>query len=203
MGGVALASAFGPVQQQYLSQARQMQALSFAVHIPLVCFGIAFPVMVLFMEWMYGRTVLGTQLQGLSLVLDTLPKVGFGPAVVWGDSFAPANAADASLAVPYDADRQPHLAEPMGGLVALFAGLCRPDVRGVHVHGGRRLGCPGRLVQQGADGAFIHGVHRQFSSAGTGSSARRSALRPLAVWLFTVPGVQPSSAAVSSTGRSQ
>jgi cytochrome d ubiquinol oxidase subunit I len=27
------------VQQDYLLQARQMQALSFAVHIPLVCFG--------------------------------------------------------------------------------------------------------------------------------------------------------------------
>ena len=33
-----------------------MQALSFAVHIPLVCFGIAFPVMVLFAEWMGLRT---------------------------------------------------------------------------------------------------------------------------------------------------
>ena len=29
-----------------------MQALSFAVHIPLVCFGIAFPAMVLFVEWL-------------------------------------------------------------------------------------------------------------------------------------------------------
>jgi len=36
--------------QAYLLQARQMQALSFAVHIPLVCFGIAFPAMVLFAE---------------------------------------------------------------------------------------------------------------------------------------------------------
>ena len=33
-----------------------MQALSFAVHIPLVCFGIAFPAMVLFAEWLYLRT---------------------------------------------------------------------------------------------------------------------------------------------------
>src|SRR6188472_2538753 len=33
-----------------------MQALSFAVHIPLVCFGIAFPLMVLVMEWMGHRT---------------------------------------------------------------------------------------------------------------------------------------------------
>jgi cytochrome bd ubiquinol oxidase subunit I len=51
-----LASALGPVQQHYLLEARQMQALSFAVHIPLVCFGIAFPAMVLFVEWLYART---------------------------------------------------------------------------------------------------------------------------------------------------
>ena len=45
-----------PVDQQYLFEARQMQALSFVVHIPLVCFGIAFPAMVLFTEWRYLRT---------------------------------------------------------------------------------------------------------------------------------------------------
>jgi cytochrome d ubiquinol oxidase subunit I len=33
-----------------------MQALSFSVHIPLVCFGIAFPAMILFVEWLYLRT---------------------------------------------------------------------------------------------------------------------------------------------------
>src|ERR687889_841539 len=47
---------FDPVQQGYLLEARQMQALSFAVHIPLVCFGIAFPAMVLFAEWLWQRT---------------------------------------------------------------------------------------------------------------------------------------------------
>jgi cytochrome d ubiquinol oxidase subunit I len=45
-----------PAHQSYLLQARQMQALSFSVHIPLVCFGIAFPAMVLFVEWRYLRT---------------------------------------------------------------------------------------------------------------------------------------------------
>jgi cytochrome d ubiquinol oxidase subunit I len=45
-----------PVHQAYLLQARQMQALSFSVHIPLVCFGIAFPVMILFAEWLYLRS---------------------------------------------------------------------------------------------------------------------------------------------------
>jgi cytochrome d ubiquinol oxidase subunit I len=48
--------AFGPVDQDYLLQARQMQALSFAAHIPLVCFGIAFPALVLFVEWLGHRT---------------------------------------------------------------------------------------------------------------------------------------------------
>jgi cytochrome d ubiquinol oxidase subunit I len=51
-----LADALMPVHQQYLDQARQMQALSFAVHIPLVAFGISFPVMVLFAESRWLRT---------------------------------------------------------------------------------------------------------------------------------------------------
>jgi cytochrome d ubiquinol oxidase subunit I len=46
----------GPVDQDYLLQARQMQAMSFAVHIPLVCFGIAFPAMVLYLEGLWLRT---------------------------------------------------------------------------------------------------------------------------------------------------
>jgi cytochrome d ubiquinol oxidase subunit I len=51
-----LAAALTPATQQYLLQARQMQALSLAVHIPLVCFGIAFPALVLFCEWRYLRS---------------------------------------------------------------------------------------------------------------------------------------------------
>jgi cytochrome d ubiquinol oxidase subunit I len=46
----------GPVDQDYLLEARQMQAMSFAVHIPLVCFGIAFPALVLFLEGLWLRT---------------------------------------------------------------------------------------------------------------------------------------------------
>ena len=49
-------AAFAAVDQEYLLQARQMQALSLVVHIPLVCFGIAFPSLVLFSEWRYLRT---------------------------------------------------------------------------------------------------------------------------------------------------
>src|SRR5438309_3838032 len=49
-------SGLAPEHQAYLSQARQMQALSFAAHIPLVCFGIAFPALILFVEWLHLRT---------------------------------------------------------------------------------------------------------------------------------------------------
>jgi cytochrome bd ubiquinol oxidase subunit I len=49
-------ASFPAVDQDYLLEARQMQALSLGVHIPLVCFGIAFPAMVLFMEGLHLRT---------------------------------------------------------------------------------------------------------------------------------------------------
>ena len=51
-----IAAALEPGAQKHLDQARQMQALSFAVHIPLVCFGIAFPALMLYAESLYLRT---------------------------------------------------------------------------------------------------------------------------------------------------
>jgi cytochrome d ubiquinol oxidase subunit I len=56
MLGHAILAALAPTEQEHLLEARQMQALSFAVHIPLVAFGTAFPVMVLFVEWLHHRT---------------------------------------------------------------------------------------------------------------------------------------------------
>lgn len=44
------------MSQDYLFQARQMQAMSFAVHIPLVCFAIALPSVVVFTEFLHLRT---------------------------------------------------------------------------------------------------------------------------------------------------
>ncbi len=52
----AIGAPFPAVDQGYLLEARQMQALSLAVHIPLVCFGIAFPALVVFMEWLGQKT---------------------------------------------------------------------------------------------------------------------------------------------------
>jgi cytochrome bd ubiquinol oxidase subunit I len=79
MLSTAAVSGLAPVQQSYLLQARQMQALSFAVHIPLVCFGIAFPALVLFVEWRYLRTgdaVYRTLAQRWTKVLVTLFAAG-------------------------------------------------------------------------------------------------------------------------------
>jgi cytochrome d ubiquinol oxidase subunit I len=52
----ALADPVGGGSQPDMLEARQMQALSLAVHIPIVCFGIAFPAMFLFVEGLYLRT---------------------------------------------------------------------------------------------------------------------------------------------------
>ena len=76
LAGLALGA---PVDQHYLLQARQMQALSFAVHIPLVCFGIALPVMVLFAEWLHHRSgdlVYRTLARRWSRLMVTLFAVG-------------------------------------------------------------------------------------------------------------------------------
>jgi cytochrome bd ubiquinol oxidase subunit I len=56
VSALSAAAPFAPVDQEYLFEARQMQALSFAVHIPLACFGMAFPAFVVFMEALWLRT---------------------------------------------------------------------------------------------------------------------------------------------------
>src|SRR6266404_4400444 len=79
MNALFAAAMFAPVDQQYLFQARQIQALSLSVHIPLVCFGIAFPAMVLFAEWRYLRTgdlLFCTIARTWSKVMITLFAVG-------------------------------------------------------------------------------------------------------------------------------
>jgi cytochrome d ubiquinol oxidase subunit I len=79
MGTLLADPAFAPVSQHYLLQARQMQALSLGVHIPLVCFGMAFPALVLFSEWRWLRTgdgVYRTLAQRWSKIMLALFAVG-------------------------------------------------------------------------------------------------------------------------------
>src|SRR5437016_7501347 len=78
-GGPAALGVSALVNQHYLLAARQMQALSFAVHIPLVCFGVAFPAFVLFVEWLHRRTgdpVYRTLARRWSKVMAALFAVG-------------------------------------------------------------------------------------------------------------------------------
>jgi cephalosporin-C deacetylase-like acetyl esterase len=90
-------------------------------------------------ELMLGRTLLGSRLRDLRLVLKYLRSrndVDAGRVALWGDSLAPANAANRDLKVPLDADKQPDVAEPLGGLLALFGALFEEDVKAVYVRGG-------------------------------------------------------------------
>jgi dienelactone hydrolase len=88
---------------------------------------------------MLGRTLLGDRLRDLRAVLAYLRGRGdldAGRVALWGDSFAPVNPADRELKVPLDAEDQPDLAEPLGGLLALFGALYEDDVRAVYARGG-------------------------------------------------------------------
>lgn len=53
-GGRLTPATFAPVDQHYLLRPRQMQTMSFAVHIPLVAFGISFPARVFVSEMTEG-----------------------------------------------------------------------------------------------------------------------------------------------------
>jgi dienelactone hydrolase len=90
-------------------------------------------------ELMLGRPALGARLRDLRTVLWNLrirDDIDGKRMALWGDSLAPVNAADRDLKVPLDADKQPDLAEPLGGLLALLGALYEDDVRAVYVRGG-------------------------------------------------------------------
>jgi cytochrome bd ubiquinol oxidase subunit I len=55
-GAERVSGALGEPTQPDLLAAREMQAMSFIFHIPLVCFGISFPAIVLFCEGLWLRT---------------------------------------------------------------------------------------------------------------------------------------------------
>jgi cytochrome bd ubiquinol oxidase subunit I len=82
-GSIALvpynqATRFGPIGRHDVL-ARELQTLSFVAHIPLVCFAIAFPAMVLFAEWLGLRTgdaVYGVLARRWSKVMLSLFAVG-------------------------------------------------------------------------------------------------------------------------------
>jgi hypothetical protein len=90
-------------------------------------------------EQMLGRTLVGLRVRDLRSVIRFLRTRGDLDAKrigLWGDSSAPVNSPDRLFAMPLDADGLPDLAEPMGGLVALFGAFFEEEVRAVYVRGG-------------------------------------------------------------------
>ncbi|MFT7643639.1 MAG: hypothetical protein ACI9G1_005405, partial [Pirellulaceae bacterium] len=55
---------------------------------------------------------------------------------LWGDSFTPPNSADTDFQVPHRVSYRPDFSEPLGGLLALLAGLYEDDVHCVFGRGG-------------------------------------------------------------------
>lgn len=89
-------------------------------------------------EWMLGRNLLGLRFRDLRSVIDylrTRSELNSDRIGIWGDSFAVANAPETNIEVPLDADPQPRSAEPLGGTLALVAGLLE-QIRCVSAHGG-------------------------------------------------------------------
>jgi cephalosporin-C deacetylase-like acetyl esterase len=107
-------------------------------------------------EWLLGQTLVGSRLRDVRSVLRYLrgrTDLDASRTALWGDSFAPPNPPDADLAVPLDAEPFPKLAEPLGGLLALFAALYEDDVRAVYLRGG--LASYGSMLQ----GPFCYVPH--------------------------------------------
>lgn len=90
-------------------------------------------------ELMLGRTLVGLRVRDLRSVLAFLRSradLEAGRLALWGDSFAAPNPPDRRFDMPLDLDGQPTLAEPVGGLAALFTAYYEPEVAAVYVRGG-------------------------------------------------------------------
>lgn len=88
-------------------------------------------------ELMLGQTLLGARVRDVRSVLrylKTRSDIDLKRVALWGDSFAKPNSRDTNLAVPLDVT-QPQLAEPLGGLAALFTALWEDDIHAVAARG--------------------------------------------------------------------
>ena len=90
-------------------------------------------------EGLLGQTLLGSRLRDVRSVLHHLRSredLDARRVALWGDSFSPPNPEGQDGAVPLGVEEFPDLAEPLGGLLALFGGLFEDGVRAVVVRGG-------------------------------------------------------------------
>jgi cephalosporin-C deacetylase-like acetyl esterase len=90
-------------------------------------------------DLMLGGTAVGARLGDLRSVLEYLrgrSDVAPGRIVLWGDSFARPNPPETDYRVPRNVGGRPRGPEPLGGLLALLAGLYDEQVAAVYVRGG-------------------------------------------------------------------
>lgn len=90
-------------------------------------------------EALLGQTLLGSRLRDVRsalLYLRGRDDLDARRLAIWGDSFAPTNPGNLTLAIPLEVDPFPNMAEPLGGLLALFAALFEDGIRAVYVRGG-------------------------------------------------------------------
>ncbi|MBL8828461.1 MAG: acetylxylan esterase [Planctomycetaceae bacterium] len=84
-------------------------------------------------ELMLGRSTLGLRIGDLRTILHYLRQradLNGHDFALWGEGFAPANDARSDGAAPLDAEKLPHLAEPMGAtVVSLTSVLEKPWVK--------------------------------------------------------------------------
>ncbi|MCI0682677.1 MAG: hypothetical protein L0Y71_11275 [Gemmataceae bacterium] len=87
---------------------------------------------------MLGTTIFGLRLRCLGHVIDHVGAFDKkAPIILWGDSFAPVNAADTRFEAPYDVDKMPRLAEPTGPMLALVAGVVfDAPIQAIYTRGG-------------------------------------------------------------------
>jgi hypothetical protein len=91
---------------------------------------------------MLGGSLMGLRLLCLQQLVREMAEgfknVGESPRIfLWGDSFAPVNASDVKVEVPYDTDKSPAIAEPLGPTLALLAGATfDTPILGVYARGG-------------------------------------------------------------------
>jgi len=91
------------------------------------------------METLLGRSLLGARLRDLRTGLAALRQIdSIDPKriALWGESFAEVNPASRKLAIPLEVDPYPPLAEPLGQLLVLLAGIYEPDLVAFHARGG-------------------------------------------------------------------
>ncbi len=89
---------------------------------------------------MLGETMVSAQLRDLRTALAWLRsrrELDGQRLALWGDSLAPVNPPNTNYCIPRDDDADlPPQSEPLGGLLALLAGLFEDQVSAVYVRGG-------------------------------------------------------------------